>query len=96
MNFFPRYIRILSIPKYKENIEEIRIEGHTSSEWLNEIDSDRSYFKNMELSQDRTRSVLEYVLILVEGRQKEWCRTRITANGLSSSKLIQSKEGKRG
>jgi len=92
-DFFPRYIRILAISKYKENIEEIRIEGHTSSEWINETDPTRSYFKNMELSQDRTRSVLEYVLRLVRGEQREWSQRLITANGLSSSKLIQTANG---
>lgn len=92
-DFFPRYIRILSIPKYKENIEEIRIEGHTSSEWINESDPTRSYFKNMELSQNRTRSVLEYVLQLVHDEQRDWCQRLITANGLSSSKLIQMASG---
>lgn len=92
-DFFPRYIRILINDKYKSNIEEIRIEGHTSSEWINELNNDRSYFKNMELSQNRTRSVLEYVLGLVGDNQKGWCIERITANGLSSSKLIRFDDG---
>lgn len=91
-DFFPRYIDILSKPIYKENIEEIRIEGHTSSEWYNESDSDLAYFNNMALSQNRTRSVLEYVLVLVGDEQKDWCRRLITANGLSSSKLIYTDE----
>ncbi|MDE6958446.1 MAG: hypothetical protein K2O80_02680, partial [Helicobacter apodemus] len=30
-DFFPRYIKILSQEKYKDDIEEIRIEGHTST-----------------------------------------------------------------
>lgn len=28
-SFFPRFIQILTDPKYKDDIEEIRIEGHT-------------------------------------------------------------------
>ena len=51
-DFFPRYIEVLNRPKYKDNIVEIRIEGHT--------DSNGEYFHNMELSQNRTRSVLAY------------------------------------
>ena len=43
----------------------------------------------MELSQDRTRKVLEFVLRneKLDGN-KDWIRERLTANGLSSSKLI--------
>lgn len=63
-DFFPRYINILTNEKYKNDIEEIRIEGHTSSEWADGVSGDIGYFKNMELSQNRTRRVLEYVLSL--------------------------------
>lgn len=87
-DFFPRYIRILTRPEYRDNIEEIRIEGHTSSEWQN-ADGDTAYIRNMELSQGRTRSVLEYVLSLItEPDLREWARSKITANGLSSSRLV--------
>ena len=45
----------------------------------------------MELSQDRTRSVLQYVLQIPEiGARKDWLKQYLTANGLSSSKLIKS------
>ena len=51
--------------------------------------SHQAYFLNMELSQARTRSVLEFCLGLREiFRNKEWARGLITANGLSSSRLI--------
>ena len=30
-DFYPRYIAILNKPEYRDNIEEIRIEGHTDS-----------------------------------------------------------------
>ena len=33
--FVPRYISVIS--KYQEHVNEIRIEGHTSSEWSNNI-----------------------------------------------------------
>lgn len=78
-DFFPRYLKI--ILKYKDSINEIRIEGHTSSPG--------GYFYNMKLSQERTRSVLEYIyyLDIVSDNQK-WIRKHIAAIGLSSSKLI--------
>lgn len=79
-DFYPRYIAILNKPEYRDNIEEIRIEGHT--------DSNGSYFHNMELSQNRTRAVLEYCMSLMRPDQIEWAKNFITANGLSSSHPI--------
>ena len=88
-DFFPRYISILQKEQYREHIEEIRIEGHTSSEWGNGVGPDSSYFLNMELSQDRTRSVLQYVLTtLGPVQEREWTQSLVTANGLSSSQPI--------
>ena len=79
-DFFPRYIEVLMRPQYKENIEEIRIEGHTNS--------NGGYFSNMELSQNRTRAVLQYCLNMMPPDDMEWAKALITANGLSSSHLI--------
>ena len=90
-DFFPRYLAILTSDKYKNDIEEIRIEGHTSSEWQYNVSPNIAYFLNMKLSQDRTRSVLEYVMNLPQvSNQKEWLKNYLTANGLSSSKLIMT------
>lgn len=90
-DFFPRYLAILTNEKYKNDIEEIRIEGHTSSEWQVDVSPDIAYFLNMKLSQDRTRSVLEYVMNLPQiSNQNEWLKNYLTANGLSSSKLIMA------
>ena len=55
IDFWPRYVRILST--FEGSISEIKIEGHTSSEWSNNVTREESYFKNMELSQDRSRNV---------------------------------------
>jgi outer membrane protein OmpA-like peptidoglycan-associated protein len=86
-DFFPRYIRILA--DFRDSIEEIRIEGHTSSEWRNGTTPEEGYFKNMALSQDRTRAVLEYNLMLpAVTAERNWIKSLLTANGLSSSKLI--------
>lgn len=88
-DFFPRFVRILTSKKYKNDIEEIRIEGHTSSEWSYEVPEEEAYFNNMRLSQDRTREVLKYVLeILPPDLDRKWVKSRLTANGLSSSKLV--------
>lgn len=88
-DFFPRYVGILRRDEYRSSIEEIRIEGHTSSEWAAGAGADISYFNNMQLSQDRTRSVLQYVLGTIrEGTERSWTRRLVTANGLSSSQPV--------
>ena len=89
-DFFPRYIRILRQPKYKNEIAEIRIEGHTSREWKGARSPEEAYIENMKLSQGRTRSVLKYVLQTIGDSQeiRDWLKLHLTANGLSSSKLI--------
>jgi len=93
-DFFPRYVAILSSPKYKNSIQEIRIEGHTSSFWRGLSSADEAYFKNMDLSQSRTRTTLEYVMSLpAVQRDKVWLRRFLTANGLSSSKPITEADG---
>jgi outer membrane protein OmpA-like peptidoglycan-associated protein len=86
-DFFPRYVKILGLAKYRDSIQEVRIEGHTSSYWLG-LSEDQAYFKNMELSQARTRSTLQYVLTNTSlfGFER-WIKSLLTANGLSSSKL---------
>lgn len=88
-DFFPRYVQILKRPEYVNAIAEIRIEGHTSSEWSEDVTPEEAYIFNMELSQDRTRSVLQYVLQIPKiSESKDWLQQQLTANGLSSSKLI--------
>ncbi len=91
-DFFPRYIKILTSEKYKDDIEEIRIEGHTSSLWKGSKDRDAAYFYNMKLSQDRARAVLEFALGLDELKGlKNWIIKHVTANGLSYSQRIMIK-----
>lgn len=88
-DFFPRYISVLRREKFINNIEEIRIEGHTSSEWIYNATEDYAYIENMRLSQDRTRSTLDYVLTQIQDKNaRSWTKSLITANGLSSSQLI--------
>lgn len=90
--FFPRYMRV--IYEYKESINEVRIEGHTSSEWNLNTDENTAYFENMKLSQDRTRSVLFYVYNLSSVIDyRSWIKSHISAVGLSSSKVIKDNEG---
>jgi outer membrane protein OmpA-like peptidoglycan-associated protein len=85
--FFPRYVKILYSQKYHDAVQEVRIEGHTSTLWKG-LDNEQAYYENMQLSQERTRAVLMYVFSLPKVRSTqilEWLLSRVTANGLSSS-----------
>jgi outer membrane protein OmpA-like peptidoglycan-associated protein len=93
MEFFPRYINVLK--KFDQlnggNISEIRVEGHTSPEWyVNSAGGGKDNFiKNSELSQARAYQVLSFSLNLPSVYNNfEWLKTRLRANGLSSSQLI--------
>ena len=89
--FFPRYVAILTKSEYRDDIAEVRIEGHTSSEWLGQSTSDTPYMNNMKLSQDRARNVLRYVLQIghpTVNQNREWLKKKLIANGLSSSQLL--------
>lgn len=92
-DFFPRYVRILTSDKYKNAISEVRIEGHTSSRWSTVVSPEDAYFLNMALSQARTRSALRYVMGIQPTVQQNWLRQYVTANGLSSSRLVTDKDG---
>ncbi len=91
-DFFPRYLKVITAEKFKQDIAEVRIEGHTSSFWgsLNPR-GQQAYFNNMQLSQGRSRNVLFYVTDLPAALDRiDWLKAKLTANGLSSSKLVDS------
>lgn len=95
-DFFPRYIRILSQSKYRDDIAEIRIEGHTSEEWKSAESFDQRYLENVQLSQDRAYAVLRYCFGLnaIE-EQKPWIIQLLRANGLSFAKPLDALEESR-
>lgn len=91
--FFPTYIKTI-YKSHKDCIKEIRIEGHTSSTWSKDTNELEAFFNNMELSQDRTREVLNYVMSIPQMKEyEEWLRKHMTANGMSSSQVIISENG---
>ncbi len=96
-DFFPRYMKVIAdiLDKFGEKeILAIRIDGHTSSEYKDAVNEDDAYIKNMELSQDRARNILGYVLDLPQAREyRNNAYNLITANGLSFSKLIRDENG---
>ena len=90
-DFWPRYLKILS--ENQSAILEIKIEGHTSSDWSTRVTRNESYFNNMELSQDRSRNVLKKCLQYTPKDLLEWSRSSVTANGFSFSRLIYNELG---
>lgn len=95
-DFFPRYVRILQSQKYKNEVEEIRIEGHTSSEWINANTLEARYLGNAELSQARALEVLKYCFSSEKlDSFNENFATQSSANDIESknieSKNIESK-----
>ena len=95
--FFPKYLAILNSQKYRDVVEEVRIEGHTSRLWGNSpVPPEQSYYNNMALSQERSRAVLEYVLSIPKVRLAEnwnWLVPRLTANGLSGISPVRNADG---
>ena len=91
-DFFPRYLKVLS--GFQDSISEVRIEGHTSSKWNQNSSPDEAYFRNMALSQERTRSVLLYVQMLkAVSNERDWVRKNVAAVGFSSSRLVLNDQG---
>ncbi len=91
--FLPKYLNAIAKCN-PDNIKEIRIEGHTSSEWGLGGSQTDAYFKNMQLSQDRTRAILNETMSLPEMQDKrDFLQAKLTANGLSSSHLRYKSDG---
>ncbi|MDB4809512.1 OmpA family protein, partial [bacterium] len=87
--FFPRYIEVLYSDKYRDEISEIRIEGHTNSNWTEDASEEKSYLGNMNLSQQRALRVLEYCFIQEEVLpHRNWLIRDLRANGLSYSRPL--------
>jgi outer membrane protein OmpA-like peptidoglycan-associated protein len=94
-DFYPRLMAVMF--EYKDSISEMRIEGHTDSS-VRRFDSELSgYLYNTQLSQNRSRNVMEYVLTLPEIFLDEdylgWSYNHVTAHGMSSSKKIFMGDG---
>ena len=82
--FFPRYIKLLAGEKFRNNIEEVRIEGHTSSTWEESKSLEERYLNNALLSQQRSFAILDYCFRLPQvGVNQAWLTKVLRANGLA-------------
>lgn len=88
-NFFPRYVAILY--ENREDIEAVRIEGHTSSDWRGK----NSFLENMKLSQQRAFNTLEYSYAHLAGLDQkivDWLHHALGAQGFSFGRPILRKD----
>jgi outer membrane protein OmpA-like peptidoglycan-associated protein len=84
------YIEVLR--RYPEDVAEVKIQGHTSSEWSDST-IEESYFNNMKLSQERTRSTLIFCYNLTPMDKRDWVIENVTANGMSFARTIKAPDG---
>ena len=92
--FLPRYFNILLNDSLKNNIQEIRIEGHTDNVPIPRYDED-PYIANVILSQQRALSVLRYLSKIpsyqqYSEEQRSLLEFWFTANGLSYGKAVDN------
>jgi outer membrane protein OmpA-like peptidoglycan-associated protein len=101
--FFPIYLDIINDWKFVNlqgeiidltpMIDEVRIEGHTDSAGAPGTSVNSKYIYNMGLSQRRSKEVLNFVFNLKSLKDRsKWMRDTMTANGLSFSRRLNTKE----
>jgi len=93
-DFFPRYIKITS--KYKQYIQKIIIEGHSSPENSFGDNKMERFRLNKILSQNRADKVLSYTNNIIDkdiGDNILWIIPTFKANGLSSLYPIYNQNG---
>ncbi|MDQ7068668.1 MAG: OmpA family protein [Sulfurimonas sp.] len=97
-DFFPRYIEILGKNEYKDEVLELRVEGHTSDTWKHSTSKEEIYLKNMQLSQNRAYNVLSYCYSLndiIIKQNRPWLQKHLRANGMAFSKLKDNDRARR-
>ena len=92
--FIPKYLKIVNDTKFINKIGSVRIDGYTSSSWANAKSSEDAFFLNMQLSQERTVSVMKEVYqICPDSSCKQYVVHNFTTNGYGSSRLSRNPDG---
>ena len=93
-SFIPRYIETLY--KYKDQIVNVLIQGHTSSEYSSAKSEEEKFEKNMQLSQKRAQNVYRFIKSINDKRVKDnliWIEKNFFPEGKSSLETIKNKDG---
>jgi len=91
--FFGRYIKILYAPEFIEQVGEIRVEGHTSSEWAEGVTEIQRYIWNLDLSQRRAFEILRICLPSIDDpKVLERVKGQAIATGHSYSKTVRNQD----
>lgn len=91
-DFFPRLVALLENPKFRDEIREIRIEGHTARD--RHMSKEEDYITGMILSQERTTNTMLYCLETVPEHRK-WVQEKIAAIGYSNSHSAEDQSASR-
>lgn len=97
-DFFPRFLKVLRSEKFADKVQDLRIEGYTSSEWATATSLEESYLKNMQLSQKRAYAVLLFCYTLNDEAVKtnrRWLEEKFRANGMAFSKNAEKAQSRR-
>ena len=92
-DFFPRYCKVLK--RFDKQIQEIRIEGHASKTYRQDPNSVEAYYYNMNLSQSRAFNVLTYCYSVTPEEYRPWLKSKLRANGASSSNAVEDEAASR-
>ena len=84
--FCPRWIG--TVHDFGGRIAQLRIEGHSSSEW-GQLAADAAYLENLNLSQQRSAAVVRYCLAgAMPVETSQWARRNLIAVGHSSARPV--------
>ncbi|NEY71096.1 OmpA family protein [Bacillus mesophilus] len=85
--FIPQYINVLLSDQFRDHVSQVIVEGHT--------DNEGTYIYNLELSQNRSLSVVKEIFSdeFTAFQNKEELRKIITSNGRSFNEPILNENG---
>lgn len=81
---------LLGHPELRQHVDQVVFEGHTNSNYSGSDDPSEAYLFNLQLSQDRAYTAMEYVIANQLGEEYQ-AKERLAAVGYSSSRLIYKK-----
>ena len=106
-NFFPRYLKVVTDPRFDSSIKEILIEGHTSTTYsvidpqytkMKSSDEAKRYLSNMDLAQDRANATNIFLYKIVSEKDElihheQFMMKKIHLHDVASSYPIKNNDG---